>query len=142
MTKGLELEEAQLLYAAERVGEGPVVMLNLLRFRPAPVYPDDFEGARATVSRQGYHENYVGGFRAACVEAGVAPEVVYAGRLVAGDLINGIEDDWDEIALVRYPSFGDFRSIIATETYAREARPHRLAVLANWRFSLTQALAR
>lgn len=139
MTTGLELEEAQLLHAAERVGDGPVVMLNLLRFRPVPDYPDGFEGARAAVSRQGYYENYVGGFRAACVGAGVAPEVIYVGRHVAGDLISGIEDDWDEIALVRYPSFGDFRRIIATETYAREARPHRLAVLAAWRFSLTQA---
>jgi hypothetical protein len=137
MTYRLELDEEKLDDAARAIGEGPVVMVNLLRFRETPEYPADFAGALSD-SRRGYYEGYVGGFRAACAEVGVAPELVYAGAQVASILV-GPDDDWHEIALVRYPSFADFRRIIATDTYIRLAKPHRLAVLKDWRFIATKA---
>jgi len=137
MTSRLELDEGKLEDAARAIGEGPVVMVNLLRFREATEYPPDFPGASSD-PRRGYYEGYVGGFRAACAEVGVAPELVYAGAQVAGILV-GSDGDWDEIAIVRYPSFADFRRIIATDTYMRLAKPHRFAVLQDWRFIATKA---
>jgi hypothetical protein len=137
MTHRLELHEDKLDDAARAFGEGPVVMVNLLRFRGATEYPPDFPGALSDPKR-GYYEGYVSGFRAACAEVGVAPELVYAGAQVAGILV-GPDDDWDEIAIVRYPSFADFRRIIATDAYIRLAKPHRSAVLKDWRFIATKA---
>lgn len=137
MTHRLELDEGKLDDAARAIGEGPVVMVNLLRFRETVDYPSDFAGAWSD-PRQGYYQGYVGGFRAACAEVDVASELVYAGAQVAG-ILAGPDDDWHEIAIVRYPSFADFRRIIATETYIRLAKPHRFAVLEDWRFIATRA---
>ena len=122
---------------AERViGDGPVVMVNLLWFRDVPDYPHDFAAPKPD-SRAGYYEGYVGGFRTAAKEVGVEPALVYAGIQLNG-LLTGQEDDWDEIAIVRYERFADLRKILACETYVRDAKPHRLAVLAKWRFIATR----
>ena len=137
MTRSLDLDDNKLDAAARAIGDAPVVMVNLLRFRATPHYPANFAHAFLD-SRQGYYEGYVGGFRAACAEVGVAPELVYAGAQAAGILV-GADDDWHEIAVVRYPSFADFRRIIATDTYILRAKPHRLAVLEDWRFIATTA---
>ncbi|WP_315764876.1 hypothetical protein [Sphingomonas sp. Y38-1Y] len=135
MTHELELTEANLDAAAAAIGDGPVVMVNLLRFRDTTDYPAGFEATYAD-ARQGYYEGYVGGFRAACAEVEVVPELIYAGPRAAG-VLSGTDDDWDEIVLVRYPAFADFRRIIDTDTYVRLAKPHRFAVLADWRFIAT-----
>lgn len=135
MTHRLELDESKLDEAARAIGEGPVVMINLLSFRETTDYPADFAEPRDD-PRQGYYEGYVGGFRAAAAEAGVTPELLYAGTRAAG-ILSGADDGWDEIAIVRYPSFADFRRIIETETYQRHAKPHRFAVLRDWRFIAT-----
>lgn len=137
MTRSLELDERRLEDAARAVGDGPVVMVNLLRFRATPDYPAGFEDAYHD-SRRGYYEGYVGGFRAACAELGVTPELVYAGVRCAGIHV-GADDDWDEIVLVRYAAFDDLRRILSSDTYIRRAKPHRFAILADWRFIATKA---
>jgi hypothetical protein len=136
MTRTLELDEAALDEAAQAIGHGPVVMVNLLRFRDAPVYPTGFADAKPD-SRSGYHEGYVGGFRAACEELGVVPQLLFAGQRVHS-LLAGADDDWDEIAIVRYESFADLRSTLESDTYARCAKPHRFAAVADWRFIATK----
>jgi hypothetical protein len=136
MIPNLELEDRTLDEAAHAIGDGPVVMVNLLRFRDTPAYPVGFEGARPN-SRSGYHEGYVGGFRRAAEELGIAPELIFAGARLAG-VLAGPDDDWDEIAVVRYEGFADLRRIIVSDTYIRHAKPHRFAVLADWRFIATK----
>jgi hypothetical protein len=138
MNSNLELDDHQLDEAARAIGDGPVVMVNLLRFREMPAYAHGFEGAHAD-SRSGYYQGYVGGFRLAAEELGIAPELVYAGAQLAGLLV-GPDDRWDEIAIVRYAVFSDLRRIIASDTYVRHAKPHRFAVLADWRFIATKEL--
>ncbi|WP_338661977.1 hypothetical protein VQH23_17310 [Pararoseomonas sp. SCSIO 73927] len=123
--------------AAGAVGDGPVVMVNLLRFRARTEYPAGFEGARPD-PRSAYYEGYVGGFRAAAAELGVSATLVYAGHWVSG-LLAGPEDGWDDIVVVRYERFADLRAILASESYARGAVPHRLAGIADWRFIATRA---
>ncbi len=133
----LELDPAALDEAAQAIGDGPVVMINLLRFRDTPEYPAGFVDAKPD-SRSGYYEGYVGGFRAACEEIGVAPQLLFAGPRVYG-LLASPDDNWDEIAVVRYGRFADLRKILDSDTYVRRAKPHRFAVLADWRFIAAQA---
>jgi hypothetical protein len=136
--KTLELSDLALDEAGRMLGDAPVVMVNLLWFRDVPEYPADFPEAKPD-SRTGYYEGYVGGFRQTCEELGIVPELLHAGPRMAG-LLAGSADDWDEIAVVRYRCFDDLRRILASETYAVRARPHRFAVLADWRFIATRAL--
>ena len=136
MNPSLELDDHQLDEAARAVGDGPVVMVNLLRFRETPDYPLGFEGAHPD-SRSGYYHGYVGGFRLAAEELGLVPELVYAGSRLAG-LLDDPDDRWDEIAIVRYADFADLRRILASDTYVRHAKPHRFAVLVDWRFIATR----
>ncbi|USI74694.1 hypothetical protein [Sphingomonas morindae] len=99
MIPKLELEDSRLDEAARAIGDGPVVMVNLLRFRETPDYPPGFADPKPD-SLSGYYEGYVGGFRRAAEELGIAPALVYAGMQRAGLLV-GADDRWDEIAIVR-----------------------------------------
>ena len=132
----LQLDETALDAAEKAIGDGPVVMVNLLRFRATPNYSAGFEDAKPD-SLSGYYEGYVGGFRESCAEVRVVPQVLFAGPRVHS-LLAGHDDDWDEIALVRYDSFADLRKILESKTYAQRAKPHRLAVVADWRFIATK----
>lgn len=137
MTQANELDEAALDEAAQAIGQGPVVMVNLIKFRDSPLYADNFAEAKPD-SRSGYYEGYVGGFRAACEDVGVTPQLVFPGQRIHS-LLAGPHDDWDDIVVVRYDSFGDLRAILDSEIYARRAKPHRFAVVADWRFIATRA---
>lgn len=132
-----ELDDVALDAAAQAIGQGPVVMVNLVRFRAAPAYPDGFAEAKPD-SRSGYYEGYVGGFYAACEAAGVTPQLLYAGQRVHS-LLAGPDDHWDDIVIVRYDSFADLRAVLDSAVYARRAKPHRFAAIADWRFIATRA---
>ncbi|WP_126975643.1 hypothetical protein [Frigidibacter oleivorans] len=137
MPQGLELDDTALDEAEQAIGDGPVVMVNLLRFRDVPDYPAGFADAKES-AQSGYYEGYVGGFRKTCEELGITPQLLFAGPRVHS-LLAGPDDNWDEIAVVRYERFGDLRKILESSTYARLAKPHRFAVLADWRFIATRA---
>lgn len=132
-----ELDDVTLDKAAQAIGQGPVVMVNLLKFRETPAYPDGFAEAKPS-SRSGYYEGYVSGFHAACEAAGVTPHLIYAGQRIH-NLLAGVDDRWDDIVVVRYDSFADLRAILDTDVYVRRAKPHRFAVIADWRFIATRA---
>ncbi len=76
---------------------GPVVMLNLLRFRP--------DGGRER------YAEYVEHFRRTSAPHGA--EVVYAGD--GGTPLVG--DDWDAVLLVRYPSRRAFSDMVRDPAY-------------------------
>ncbi len=83
-------------YLAEDPG-GPVVMLNLLRFRP--------DGGRER------YAEYVEHFRRTAAPHGA--EVVYAGD-GGTPLVGG---SWDAVLLVRYPSREAFSRMVADPEY-------------------------
>ncbi|WP_029113785.1 DUF1330 domain-containing protein [Mycobacterium sp. URHB0044] len=87
-------------YADEDTG-GPVVMLNLLRFRP---------GGEAK------YGEYAAQFEAAGINAKYGLEVLYAGvgstALVAED-----GQAWDMVVLVRYPSRQHFIQMVRDPSY-------------------------
>lgn len=90
----------------EQVAPGPVVMLNLLKFREP--------GGRDAMARYGQVT--------APLVARSQGEVVYAGE--AGPVIAGRED-WDTVILVRFPDIESFIALAADPVYQTEARPLR-----------------
>ncbi|MET0904511.1 MAG: hypothetical protein ABWY10_00425, partial [Tardiphaga sp.] len=94
-----ELTTAAIDAAAAAVGDGPVVMINLLWFRDVPDYPAGFEDIKAD-ARSAYYEGYAGAFQAIAQKLGIASQLIYAGDRLHG-LLAGPDDDWDAIVIVR-----------------------------------------
>jgi len=114
----------------ERFGEGPLVMLNLLRFREIADYGQDPELAPETpISGAEAYRRYMAHARP-FVEA-VGSEVVFAGE--AGDYLIGPEDEhWDQVLLVRHPNVAAFLSFASDRGYL-SGLGHRTAALADSR---------
>jgi uncharacterized protein (DUF1330 family) len=107
--------------AADASG-GPIVMLNLLRFRARAAYPD---GRPTSLTGREAYELYATAMQKVIAEHG--------GRLLfTGDIralvIGEVEDMWDTCALVEYPSAAAFAAI-ATSPEVAEIGVHRAAGL-------------
>jgi len=120
---------ADLGATARAIGnDGPISMLNLLRYREHADYAGRKDIAPCT-GREAYHQRY----RAAFAKlAPVGLKVVWFGGVVAGIAIPD-DERWDDVAIVGYPSFSAFRQVVESAAYAEHARPHRVAALADWR---------
>lgn len=103
--------------------DGPFVMVNLLRFRPTAEYVD---GADAQLTGQEAYERYTDGVRALIAEFG--GRVVYSGA-VTGLLLGEVEDLWDAVGLVEYPSLDAFKRMVLSPEM-RAIEHHRAAGLA------------
>ena len=119
-----QIAEVAALAGSER--DGPVVMLNLNRYRPRAAYAGDVPGGEpGEVPGRAAYERY--GEVALSVLARVGGRVLWqaeATRIVIGDP----GDRYDEVIAVWYPSMAAFVALAtAPETLA--ARPHRLAGL-------------
>ena len=114
----------------------PIVMLNLLRYRKEADYGDGTEFAPCS-GREAYFARYVPAFNAVATE-GIRP--TFVGDVQA--LIVGPADEpWDDVALVEYPSFAAFRSLVESPDYKAKADPHRRAALEDWRLIATLKVA-
>ena len=107
--------------------DGPVVMLNLLKFRERAAYPDDsgFEACSGVEAYKRYQHAFV-----VTVGATSQAQVLYDGpaqNVVIGDAAAEAAD-WDKVLLVRYPSKDHFLAMMANEEY-RHALVHRYAGL-------------
>ena len=100
----------------------PIFMLNLLKFRIKAEYKD----GRATnlTGRQAY-ALYGLGFDT--VMAPLGTEIIYSGD-IKGFLIGFGEDDWDSVALIKYPSTDVMLDMFRNESY-QEIQIHREAAL-------------
>ena len=122
--------------AAPALASGPVTMVNLLWFRPEVSYADDVADPQPD-SRSALYNGYVPAFGAVSEELGIkGVEAVFVGHRAAS-LVAAPGDDWDDIVVVRYRSFADFRTIVESDQYARRAKPHHRAAVANWRITAT-----
>jgi uncharacterized protein (DUF1330 family) len=122
----LEVTQAAGRRYFPRAGPGPVVMLNLLRFRAVADYaktpslapPQPISGAEA-------YERYVAHTRPFLEKAG--GELLFLGR--GGEFLIGPEHErWDLVLLVRHRSPADFLSFASNPEYLCGAG-HRLAAL-------------
>ncbi len=107
--------------------DGPVVMMNLLKFRETADYPPEL--GMAPSSGKVAYDRYQHAFTVA-VGAISQAEVIYDGpceQVFIGQA--GTEaTDWDKLLLVRYPSRQHFLAMMADAGY-REALVHRYAGL-------------
>ena len=123
-------EEEQIRKLAERDDSGPLVMLNLLRFREKAL--DPAEGMTGAESYGRYS-----------AEVGPILERV-GGRVITAlhcetGVIGPTEPEWDMVIVVEYPSASAFLGMIGSEDYLA-AYPYRAAALADSRLVASAAL--
>ena len=102
---------------------GPFVMVNLLKFKDKAEYGD---GSDSDLSGAAAYDRY-GKAIQACLAA-VGGRQIYAGA-VNGMMIGEVEDQWDMIALVEYPSLAAMQKMLSSPEY-RAIESHRKAGLA------------
>ncbi len=127
-----ELTTEALDAAAPALGTEPVTMVNQLWFRPEAAYSEAVTNPQLD-ARSALYQGYVPAFSQVAQELGITGiEPVFVGHRAAGLVASG-EDDWDDLVIVRYRSFDDFRKIVESEQYKRLAKPHHRAAVFNWR---------
>lgn len=107
--------------------DGPVVMMNLLKFRKTANYSPD--SGMASCSGKAAYDRYQHAFTVA-VGAISQAEVLYDGPCEQVFIGQAGTDatNWDKLLLVRYPSRQHFLAMMADDSY-RDALVHRYAGL-------------
>jgi uncharacterized protein (DUF1330 family) len=130
-TPTIEPTPEQIAELASSDAEGPIAMLNLLRFREEALEPDSgMTGAEA----YGLYGQ------------GVAPFLEAAGARVLSavhcdqSVIGPSEPEWHMTIIVEYPSRAAFLAMVGNPDYQEVAR-HRTAALADSRLILSTRLA-
>lgn len=101
---------------------GPFVMLNLLKFREKAEYND---GSASELSGQEAYQQY-GAVVVQCIQK-VGGRAIYSGQ-VTGLLLGEVEENWDMVALVEYPSLEAFQRMLNMPEFVA-ASAHRSAGL-------------
>ena len=119
----------QLAELASTRIEGPVVMLNLLRFRATAAYPDGRDGGTGADAYGRY------------AEVAMRKVTERGGRLLyaaAADqtVIGPSHEKWDQIAIVEYPNRAAFLDMVQDPEYL-DAHVHREAGLEDTRLIAT-----
>jgi hypothetical protein len=90
--------------------QGPVVMLNMLKFK----------------DRQHYFETYLPAFRKVTETLGIPDVKVRLVGNVVANILAPENEVWDAILLVEYPSAQAFKTIAESNVYHDLANAHRL----------------
>jgi uncharacterized protein (DUF1330 family) len=112
-------DQAQALFKAPE--DGPFVMVNLLKFKAQATYD-----SREAISGREAYLRYGVQMRALVERAG--GRMLFSGE-VRGLMIGAVDELWDMVALVEYPSRAAFLSITRMPEFAA-IEPHRTAGLA------------
>jgi uncharacterized protein (DUF1330 family) len=113
----------QLTALTQDAAPGPIVMVNLLRFRDRAAYAD---GRSEAISGRDAYMRYAVDMRPIVETAG--GRILFSGDLA--DLVIGqVEEPWDAVAIVEYPSRAAFHRI-ATSPEVQAIGVHREAGLA------------
>jgi uncharacterized protein (DUF1330 family) len=132
----VEPTSEQLREFARTADDGaPIVMLNLLRYREQAEYAAD--AAQSPCSGREAFRRY-SKLSIECIEA-CGGRVLFIGSALA-TVIGPIDEIWDDIFLVQYPSRSAFLQMIASDAY-RAINFHRSAALQNSRLIATRAAA-
>ncbi|MGZ8665639.1 MAG: DUF1330 domain-containing protein [Solirubrobacterales bacterium] len=130
MTTALEPEAEQIRRLVKSSDPGPIVMINLLRFKP------EADGIDSGLSGAEAYGRYA---------EGVAPHLErVGGRLLEAlhcqeGVIGPAQPEWDMVAIVSYPSREAFLAMTADPEYL-EVHRHRVAALADSRLILSRSL--
>lgn len=129
-----EINEATFDEAERALGGQPMFVVNLLRYRETADYGEGDEQPRCS-GREAYFARYVPAF--AELTQGQDIGVQWLGKVHAA-LVGPADEAWDDVALVRYPNFAAFRTIVGSAAYRETAAPHRRAALADLRLLATR----
>ncbi|MEQ9143166.1 MAG: DUF1330 domain-containing protein [Parvibaculaceae bacterium] len=122
VVNALRPDEAQVKEWMSGSVEGPVVMVNLLKFREKAQYAD---GRDPGLSGQEAYQRY--GAEVSRIVEDLGGRLIYGGA-VTMTLIGQVAEDWDMIALVEYPSRKAMMDMTMSDRY-REIEVHRDAGL-------------
>ena len=100
----------------------PIFMLNLLKFREKAEYEDGRE--TELTGRQAYA---IYGKNTADIVRGLGGQVIFGG-IARNMLIGQIDQLWDQVAIVEYPSMGTMAEMMRMPKY-QQGHPHRNAGL-------------
>jgi len=121
----------QIQALIEKGPDGPIVMVNLLRYRDKADYPATKPEAKENLSGREAYRRYGMGVTPILGKLGAG--IVYGGdqKLV---IVGGESEVWDEVILVRYPSRQTFLGMAMSAEYQaiayhREAALERSALL-------------
>jgi len=135
MTAFIEPSSEQIqTFSGGDLEEGPIVMLNLLRFREQAEYPEGSPHDPCTGSEA--YGRYAAGVIPLLHAVGGHP--VWQGR--AGQMLIGpvSSEDWDAVLLVQYPSGQKFLEMAMNPDYLKVA-VHRTAALQDSRLVAMRA---
>jgi len=121
----------QIQALIERGPDGPIVMVNLLKYSGKAHYPAGKPEAGENLSGREAYRRY--GAAVTPILAKVGAAIVYGGEQKLA-IIGGAGEDWDEVVLVRYPSRQIFLGMAMSAEYQaiayhREAALERSALL-------------
>ncbi len=105
------MPDAATLEKVRNSPPGPIVLLNLLKYRE--------EGGREAFGRYG-------GVTAPLIQD-AGGQVLFGGK--AGAVLTGSNTEWDDVLVVRFPSAEKFLGMIESETYTGQAAPIRAEAL-------------
>ena len=114
--------EDQIKGFSEQGGDKPIYMVNLLKFKEKASYPDKRE---AQLSGAEAYKIY--GEAVEKLIEGLGGKLLHAGR-VTGILMGEVDELWDTVGIVEYPTPGAFRGMLESEEY-KQAHLHREAGL-------------
>jgi len=106
-------------------GQGPVLMLNMIRFKDKKIY----------------FEQYIPAFNRVVQQLGIEGVNVKLVSEVVANIVAGEDEQWDEIVLVEYPSAEAFRTIAQSDIYQEIANPLREAGTAELKLYMTRKIA-
>ena len=117
--------EAQITELIERAGDGPVVMLNLNRYRDVAQYEPGHPDAGAGLNGRDAYLRY--GVVALEAVTALGGRILWQSdsRMLA---VGTHDDDFDEVVAVWYPDTGAFLRLVEHPGYV-EAHAHRDAAL-------------
>lgn len=117
--------------------DGPVVMINLLKFKPKAEYkPEDPEHGDDITGEEAYNR-YGKGLESLSSDPKIGLKAIYAGK--AYRFLIGGDEDWDRVLVVHYPSRQHMLTMMRDPRY-QEAHRHREAGLKHQDLIETRAL--
>lgn len=134
-----EIHLADLSIAAKSIPPSdPVVMINLIKFKPQTTYPEG--SPHTTVSgEEAYLTRYVPAFFefVASISEGSEPlmKPLWFGKPQANLIAepHGGKESWDRVGIIWYPNFATFRRWVESKEYQEGPLQHRLAALEDYR---------
>ena len=91
----------------------PYIMLFFNKYRDVPIYPEDYKGERKKTGLEAYMEY---GKHASKYQGGVKASMYLVAKFKK-TIVSDIDEEWDMLALARYPTLAHFKKMVTTPTF-------------------------